>query len=169
LPLSRKILLARLFTRMPMLGRLWARTAAVGESSGIPWTPMGKPLASSRVCLITTGGLHLKSDTPFDRKDRAGDATFREIPATATRADLAITHDYYDHGDADRDFNVVMPLDRVRELVSAGHLGGLTATHYSLMGHIDGPQFVKLEAETLPRLVAKIRAGSPDFVFLTPT
>ncbi|MDE3135493.1 MAG: hypothetical protein KGL59_02875 [Acidobacteriota bacterium] len=169
MPLSRKIVLARLFTRMPLLGRIWARTANIAASDGVPWTPMSKPLSESRICLITTGGLHLKSDKPFDMFDPEGDSSFRAIPATATRDDLTITHDYYDHADVDRDFNIVMPLDRIRELVAAGHLGGLTPTHYSFMGHIDGPHVATLEMEILPELVARLRTESPDFVFLTPT
>ena len=169
MPLSKKIALGRLFTRMPVLGRLWAKRAAIAESSGVPWTPMRKPLPESRICLVTTGGLHLKSDKPFEMADPNGDPSFRAIPATATRDDLTITHDYYDHRDADRDFNIVMPLDRVRELAAAGHLGGLTPTHYSFMGHIDGPHVATLEQEILPQLIARLRAESPDFVFLTPT
>jgi D-proline reductase (dithiol) PrdB len=168
-PLSKKIALSRLFTRMPLLGRLWAKSAAIAESSGVPWTPMRKPLPESRICLVTTGGLHLKSDAPFDMADPNGDPSFRAIPATATRDDLTITHDYYDHTDADRDFNIVMPLDRIGELVAAGHLGGQTSMHYSFMGHIDGPLVATLEREILPQLVRKLRAESPDFVFLTPT
>jgi len=42
--------------------------------------------------------------------DPAGDPTFSEIPAVASYEDLDITHDYYDHTDADRDINVVFPL-----------------------------------------------------------
>jgi len=169
MPLWRKAALARVFTRVTLLGRLWARTAPIAESSGVPWTPMRKPLPESRICLVTTGGLHLNSDPPFNMDDPNGDPSFRTIPATATRDDLTITHDYYDHTDADRDFNIVMPLDRIRELVAAGHLAGLTPTHYSFMGHIDGPHVAALEREFLPQLIARLRTESPDFVFLTPT
>jgi D-proline reductase (dithiol) PrdB len=167
--MSRKAVMTKLFSRIPLLGRLWARTAPIAESAGVPWTPMRKPLSSSRVCLVTTGGLHLKSDVPFNMEDPDGDPSFRAIPATTTRDDLTITHDYYDHADADRDFNIVMPLDRIRELVAAGHLGGLTPTHYSFMGHIDGPHVATLEREILPQLIVRLRSESPDFVFLTPT
>jgi D-proline reductase (dithiol) PrdB len=166
---SKNIALAKIFTRVPLLGRLWGGTAPIAKSTGVPWTPMRKPLPESRICLVTTGGLHLKSDKPFDMADPDGDPSFRTIPATATRDDLTITHDYYDHTDADRDFNIVMPLDRIRELVAAGHLGGQTSTHYSFMGHIDGPHVATLEREILANLIVRIRTESPDFVFLTPT
>ena len=166
-PLSKKIALARLFTRIPLLGRLWARTVPIAENSEVPWTPMRKPLASSSICLITTGSLHLKSDSRFNMDDPEGDPSFRAIPASAAHDDLTITHDYYDHTDADRDFNIVFPLDRVREL-AAGHLGGLTPTHYSFMGHITGRHVSTLEREILQQLIARLSAESPHFVFLTP-
>lgn len=162
------ILLAKAFTRWPVLGRLWSKLAPITTSADVPWTPMSKPLTASRVSLITTGGLHLKTDQPFNMDDPKGDPTFRVIPANAQQADLTITHNYYNHADADRDFNILLPLARVKELTSAGHLGGVTPSHYSFMGHIDGPHVNTLEREILPMLLGKIRSEQPDFVFLTP-
>jgi hypothetical protein len=63
--------------------------------------------------LITTGGVHLKSQKPFDMKDPKGGSAFREIPAGALPENLIITHNYYDHGDADKDINIVIPIERV--------------------------------------------------------
>lgn len=162
------ILLARAFTRWPVLGRLWSKVSPIATSTDVPWAPMHKPLTACRVCLITTGGLHLKTDQPFDMNDPQGDPTFRTIPANVTQDDLAITHNYYNHADADRDFNILLPLDRVRELTLAGHLGGVTQSHYSFMGHIDGPYVPTLEREVLPALIRRIQTERPDFVFLTP-
>lgn len=162
------ILLATVFTRWPVLGRVWSKTAPMTTSSAVPWTPMSKPLTDCRISLMTTGGLHLKTDQPFNMDDPRGDPSFRIIPATATQADLTITHNYYNHADADRDFNILFPLDRVTELTSAGHLGGVTPSHYSFMGHIDGPHVATLERDILPALLARIGTERPDFVFLTP-
>jgi D-proline reductase (dithiol) PrdB len=162
------ILLARAFTRWPVLGRLWSKVSPIATSTDVPWTPMRKPLTACRVCLITTGGLHLKTDQPFDMNDPQGDPTFRTIPANMTQDDLIITHDYYNHADADRDFNILLPLDRVTELTRAGNLGGATPSHYSFMGHIDGPHIATLEREVLPALIRRIQTERPDFVFLTP-
>jgi D-proline reductase (dithiol) PrdB len=162
------VLLAKAFTRWPVLGRLWSKTAAMTANTNVPWIPMKKPLNDCRIALITTGGLHLKTDQPFNMDDPLGDPTFRVIPANATQADLAITHNYYNHSDGDRDFNILLPLDRVRELAVAGHLGGVTPSHYSFMGHIDGTHVATLEREILPELVRQIRTEEPDFVFLTP-
>ena len=162
------ILLAKMFTRWPVLGRLWSKVSPVATSTDVPWTPMSKPLTACRVSLITTGGLHLKTDPPFNMDDPKGDPTFRVIPANATQTDLTITHNYYTHADADRDFNILLPLDRVTELTRAGHLGGVTPSHYSFMGHIDGRHVAALESEVLPALVRRISTERPDFIFLTP-
>jgi D-proline reductase (dithiol) PrdB len=163
------VLAARAFTRWPVLGRLWSTVANIERTGDIPWTPMTKSLADSSVCLITTAGLHLKTDAPFDMDDPQGDPTFRLIPSTATRDELTITHNYYNHADADRDFNIVFPLDRMRELATACVLRGVTPTHYSFMGHIDGPHVATLNTKILPELLQRIRTERPDFVFLTPS
>lgn len=161
-------LLGKLFTRVPLIGRVWGKLAKIEQELDVPWTPIRKPLRECRVCLITTGGLHLRTDEPFNMDDPEGDPTYRLIPGHARAEDLAITHNYYDHRDADRDFNILLPLDRVRELATAGHIGGMTRKHYSFMGHIDGPHLGTLKQTILPQLVANLATEEPDFVFLTP-
>lgn len=160
--------LSRAFTLLPVLGRLWARWAPMRGGAEIPWAPLATPLRACRATLVTTGGVHLRGDQPFDMSDPNGDPTFREIPADAAPTDLRITHDYYDHRDADRDVNLVFPLERFRELVAIGALGGLTRTHFSFMGHVDGLLVQRLEAESIPRLLRRLATERPDFVFLTP-
>lgn len=168
MPANLNVVLARLFTRFPILGRVWSKVAPIPTSEDVPWTPAQKPLDRSRSCLITTGGVHLLGDPPFNMTDPDGDPTYRSIPATAKREELTITHNYYDHRDADRDFNIVFPLDRMRELVEADCLGGLTSNHYSFMGHITGRHVKALQQEILPELLRRLTSAGPDFVFLTP-
>jgi D-proline reductase (dithiol) PrdB len=165
---DRNAALAKLFTRFPILGRLWSKFARVVTSKDVPWAPVRKPLGRTRVCLITTAGLHLIGDKPFNMADADGDPTYRIIPAMARQQELTITHDYYDHRDADHDFNIVFPLERMRELTAAGYLGGLTSKHFSFMGHIDGGHVEALQHEVLPGLLQELTAEAPDFVFLTP-
>lgn len=161
-------LLAKLFTRVPPVGRVWGKLASIERETEIPWTGMRKPLRDCRVCLITTGGLHLRTDEPFNMDDPEGDPSYRVISGSARAEDLTITHNYYDHRDADRDFNILLPLDRVKELIATGHVAGMTRKHYSFMGHIDGHHVPALQQRVLPRLLADLAADEPDFVFLTP-
>jgi D-proline reductase (dithiol) PrdB len=162
------VLLARVLTHFPILGRLWGKFARIPISTDLPWAPVCKPLNQSRVCLITTAGLHLKTDPPFNMADPKGDPTFRIIPANVSQAELTITHDYYDHRDADRDYNIVFPLDRLHDLVDAGYLGGLTSRHFSFMGHIGGRHVETLQQESLPALLQLLKPEAPDFVLLIP-
>jgi D-proline reductase (dithiol) PrdB len=159
---------ARLFTRHPVMGRLWARWAPLAGEDEVPWVSFRRPLRECVATLVTTGGVHRAGDVPFDMTNPHGDASFRTIPADTDLADLRITHDYYDHRDADRDVNIVFPLGRFRELVDLGVLKGLTRTHWSFMGHITGPLVARLREDAIPRLLARLARERPDFVLLTP-
>lgn len=100
---SRDKLITKLFTRYPALVKIWARHSEIAEFSDSPWTGLAVPVSQCRLALVTTGGVHLSSQSPFNMQDPAGDPTFREIPANVSIENLEITHDYYDHTDADRD------------------------------------------------------------------
>ncbi|MBI4481879.1 MAG: hypothetical protein HY652_03205, partial [Acidobacteria bacterium] len=67
-----------------------------------------------------------------------------------------------------RDFNIVFPLDRFRELVSRGIVGALTPVHFSFMGHIDGPHIRTLQEHIAPQLVQALKRMHADVAFLTP-
>lgn len=157
-----------LFTRHPKLVNLWARHSKFVEFPDSPWTPLTKPIHQCCLSLVTTGGVHLRSRHPFDMLDPAGDPTFREIPADTSPEDLDITHDYYDHTDADRDINVVFPVERVRELKSLGEIGDVNHRHFSFMGHIKKSHVSTLLNDTAPRVSSALKADGVDIVILTP-
>lgn len=135
---------------------------------GIPWTPFDKPLKESIVAVVTTAGVHLLGQEPFDMEDKDGDPSYRAIPSGAPRADYTITHDYYDHKDADRDINIVLPLDRLKEMKEAGLIGGLAPTNYGFMGHIVGPHVETLLKKTAPEVAERLKGDGVDAVLLTP-
>ncbi len=109
-------------TRGSLQLRRWRRSLQT-----IPWTPLQRPIAEVTVALVTTGGVHLHADAPFDVQN---DASFRRIPRAATAADLCITHDKYDRRDATEDINLVFPLQRLRELETEGIIGRVAELHY---------------------------------------
>ena len=90
------------------------------------------------------------------------------LPADASPADLVITHDSYDTRAARRDINVVYPLERLRELVAAGRLGGLTGRHVGLMGHVEDPLLPELTGATAPAVARLMRDQRADIVLLVP-
>jgi len=161
-------LLVQLFKHVPWVASRWARRHCFVEAPGIPWAPVAKPLSAMTLGLVTTAGIHLKAQVPFDMVDPDGDPSFRVIPFDARRDDLAITHKYYDHSAADRDINVVLPLDRMRELRAEARIGGIAASVYSFMGHIDGPHLKSLMEETAPEVARLLKRDGADAVILTP-
>ncbi|MFQ5656993.1 MAG: glycine/sarcosine/betaine reductase selenoprotein B family protein [Candidatus Methylomirabilales bacterium] len=161
-------ILVQLFKHWPWLAERWAKGHRFVEGEGIPWTPLQKPLRESSIAMVTTGGVHLKSQSPFNMEDPEGDATFRTFPADVDQANLTITHKYYDHSAADRDINVVLPIDRLRELRDEGLIGGIAPTLYSFMGHIDGPHLKTLMEETAPEVADHLRRERAEAAFLTP-
>ena len=132
----------------------------------VPFTPYERELSRATVALVTAGGVHLKDQQPFNIADELGDLTFRIIPAAAPAADLMVTHHHYDHSDADQDINVVFPIDRLRELVSEGFIGGIAREHIGFMGYT--MQLKRMYEETAPQIAEEIdKKSRADLVVLT--
>jgi D-proline reductase (dithiol) PrdB len=163
-------ILAKILTPFPWLvERLVEKGPALDVPlEPIPWTPFTKGLENSKFAIVTTAGVHLKDQTPFDMKDHEGDPTWRELPTDTPKENYKITHDYYNHKDADRDINIVYPIDRMKELVDAGFIGGLARTHYGFMGHIDGRHIPTLINVTAPEVLRRLKEEGVDAVLLTP-
>lgn len=128
----------------------------------IPYTPFDRDLANTTVALVSTAGVHLKSQEPFDV---LGDGTYRIIPSNVDVADLTITHGHYDHTEADRDLNTVFPIERLREMVADGTLKGLNTDFFGMMGYT-----LKLKEvldETAPDIARRIERSATDLVLLT--
>jgi D-proline reductase (dithiol) PrdB len=161
-------LIAKLLSKYPSLVRKWAHRSKFIEFSDTPWTQFDKDISTCRLALVTSAGVHLASQKPFDMKDPAGDPTFREIPADARPEDLKITHNYYDHADADQDVNIVFPIERVKELKQSNEIGAVNHRHFSFMGHIMQHHVQTLMKETAPRVAAALTSDNVDIVILTP-
>lgn len=159
--------LGQLYSRFPTLARIWGGSYAALAGELVPLAPMRKPLARSRLALVTTGGVHLRSQPGFDMLDSRGDASYRVIPPATPAAELTITHDYYDHSDADRDLNILFPLALLRELAERGVIGGL-GSGYGFMGHIEPPHVETLLRRSGPEVARLMRQEQIDAVLLTP-
>lgn len=159
--------LAMLFTAFPSLAESWGKRLEM-HGGEIPWAKPEKPFKEAVLALVTTAGVHLKSQPPFDMTDRNGDPTFREVPVETPREHHTITHDYYDHRDAEKDLNLVFPVERLNKMVEAGALGGLHPIVYSLMGHIDGPHLETLQERTAPEIARRLAEAGVDYALLVP-
>ena len=127
-----------------------------------PWVK-GPPLSKRRVAILSTAGLHGSDDRPFTLDP--GDY-YRVIPGEIRTNDLVMTHvsTNFDHTGFQQDWNVVFPLDRLRELAEEGIIGSVADFHYSFMGAHD-PMHMEQEARNLAGLMKK---DSVDAVLLLP-
>jgi D-proline reductase (dithiol) PrdB len=166
-PLKDK-LLASIFTNSPKLVNLWAKMADIVTNTSTPWAAAAGDILRGPIALVTTAGVHLIGQPPFDMDDPEGDASFREIPSSAPVGALTITHDYYDHRDADEDVNVVFPVERLQDLNAEGFIGGVAQRHFSFMGHILGSRLEQLVGETAPAAAAEMEKDGIRAALLTP-
>ena len=81
----------------------------------------GPPLRERRVAIVTTAGLHRRDDRNFD----VSDLSYRVIPGDVRLDDLVMTQASvnFDRTGFQQDVNVVLPLDRLREMQMAGEIG----------------------------------------------
>ena len=137
----------------------------------IPWTPLKKPLSETTFSLMTSAGISLRTDPPFDverekREPAWGDPTRREIPKTATEADINANHLHINTDYIKQDMNVMLPLARFREFETDGIIGRLAPTCYSYYGFQLDPKI--LLEETMPKVASKMQDEDVEAVLLTP-
>jgi len=128
----------------------------------IPYTPRNRELAQTTFALVTTAGVHLRSQEPFNLD---GDNSWREIPGDVLSTDLMVSHDHYNHTHADADINCVYPIDRLRELADEGIIGGIAKTHLGFMGF--SQQLKDLYERAAPEMAAIIERSNADAVIMT--
>jgi D-proline reductase (dithiol) PrdB len=129
----------------------------------VPFTPLSKPLAEARVALISTAGLHLDDQPPFDRDRTSGDCSFRRIRGDD---DLSRVHVWWDREQqqaANQDLPSAFPLALLRE----SGIGSVAATHYSFSGAIPDPR--PLLESTAPMVAAELRDDAVDAVLIAPS
>ncbi len=161
-------LIAKTITRFPALADRFIASYEPWKASDVPWAPLSKSIEKSTIALVTTAGVHHRDQPPFDMLDRDGDPTSRIIDTTRPLSSLMITHDYYDHSDADKDLNVVFPFERLKEFEQEGIVARIAARNYSFMGHITGRHIPTLAKKTALEAAVNLKRDHVDVVLLTP-
>ena len=126
------------------------------------FTELKKPLSECKVAFITAGGIHKKSQTPFNT---SGDFSYRTIEFDTPSGELMVTHGGFDNSDINKDVNAMFPIDRLHELVAEGFIGSLADETYTFMG--GGGNVEKFMHETGPEIARKLKAQGVDIVLCT--
>ena len=135
----------------------------------VSWTPLTTPLSQCRVALISTAGIAMIGDEPFDEQAERddpwrGDDSWRAVAATATATDVRIHHLHIDRAPIEEDLEVVLPGRGLAELAATGVIGEANHRHFSIMGYIlDAAELV---TATAPELGSELAADDVDLVLL---
>lgn len=155
-------------SEFPLSYRLFLRAYRWRRIDPVPWQPLERPLAASRLALVSSAGLVAPGQEPFDETFKGGDPSFREIPADVDLTRLVHSHrsDLFDHAAVEADANLALPLERIHELAAAGRIGSVAPRHLSFMGSITAPG--RLVKRTAPRAVATLLEDRVDVALLVP-
>jgi D-proline reductase (dithiol) PrdB len=123
---------------------------------------LGPPLARRRLAIVSSAALIRRGDQPF----HFGSAECRFLPASMPAGDILMSHVSinFDRAGFQRDLNVVYPIDRLRELVAEGMIGGMAETHFTVMGSTDPAGMT----ETADQIAGQLRQERIDSVLLSP-
>ncbi len=133
----------------------------------IPWCPPPAEITKVPVALVTTAGLHLKGDKPFDTENRFGDTSFRVIPTGTPPSALDLKAPYVDQRHIPLDPEVALPLRALANLHKEGACGPPAARHASFSGGIVRP-FPGLK-ESAASLAAVFQGDGVGAVILLPS
>lgn len=101
------------------------------QEQAIPLARPSRPLPEARVTLVTTTGVYLEGQAAFDTVSKMGDASFRIIPSGADVSMLRIAHTHFSHERAEKDINVIFPVETLRGLAGDGTIGSIAPSLYS--------------------------------------
>jgi D-proline reductase (dithiol) PrdB len=161
------------FRFLPPGLKAWMKTFIPDEDfkGTIPWTPMSKPLNQTTLALVTSAGISLKTDPPFDmereKKDPLwGDRSFRAIPRGTTEKEIDVNHLHINTNLVKQDINVILPLARMAEFEKEKIIGRLAPTAYSFYGF--QWQSTDFLSEAIEPISKRMKKEGVEAVFLTP-
>ncbi|MCX8031663.1 MAG: glycine/betaine/sarcosine/D-proline family reductase selenoprotein B [Thermodesulfovibrionales bacterium] len=137
----------------------------------IPWTPLKKKLQELTFALITSSGISLKSDIPFNMEREKveplwGDRSYRKIPKGTTEKDIEVNHLHINTDYIKKDINVILPLSIMAEFEEKGIIGRLAPTSYSFYGfQWQNREFL---TEAIEPISKSMKDENVDAVILTP-
>ncbi|MBW3572713.1 MAG: glycine/betaine/sarcosine/D-proline family reductase selenoprotein B, partial [Gemmatimonadetes bacterium] len=112
----------------------------IHKNDFVPLARVRKPLSECRLMFVSTSGVQPKGTMPFDTVHPVGDYSFRRVPSGSRVEDLEIHQLKYPTAGANRDLNVIFPIERLRELAAEGVIGGLAENFYTFIGYNMDPE-----------------------------
>jgi D-proline reductase (dithiol) PrdB len=148
--------------------RNFVRTYKWQQIDPVPWTVPRKPLDQCRVGLVVTACMTMPDQPPFQAEQPGNDASIRIVPSDIDPQELVNTYpgQNFDHSGLQADANLLIPLERLREMAFRHEIGEVTPRTVSLCGHIVKPK--ALIEETAPDVARMVVEDEADVVLLVP-
>ena len=138
----------------------------ITKTDFVPLAKLSKPLREARLTFVSTAGVQPKGTLPFDTVHPVGDYTFRRVPSASKPTDLEIHQLKYPTFGANRDLNVIFPIERLQELMDERFIGSLTKNFYSFIGYNMDPE--RLERTLAEDIADAVEAENADLALLAP-
>ena len=138
----------------------------IHNEDAVPLAKLKKPLKDCKICFVSTSGVQPKTTMPFDVVHPIGDYSFRVVPSDSDVKDLEIHQLKYPTSGANRDINVIYPIERLRELVKEKVIGSLTTNFFSFIGYNMDPN--RLQTTLAEDLADAIENEAPDVLLAAP-
>jgi hypothetical protein len=143
-----------------------------GEEGPV-WAPFAYRLSSSRIALLSSAGIYLRSHhTAFDldqerERPEWGDPTWRSIPASTEHEEIGVAHLHINEDDLLADPEIALPMRGLAQLARDGVIVSTTANHVTVMGYQDR-DLPDWKSTTAPEIVSFLRSQEADGLILAP-
>lgn len=127
-----------------------------------PWQAPRKPLAESRLGLLSTSGAYAVGQVAYHYKD---DTSIRALPSNIASGDVRFSHITENYlVDPKRDPNCILPLVQLRALRDEGVIGELAGEVLSCMGGVYSQRRVR--EEVAPAVLEAFQSQAIDCALL---
>ena len=127
------------------------------------WCPITKPLARSRVALLSSAALRLAHQQPFVPRE---DLSYRRVPSDPAAGEIVIDHHSGIGRVPKQDPEIIFPRTPLAALAQKGIIGELSPWHFSFMGGLR--QHKKIENDLAPAIAADLARDRVDLALLVP-
>ncbi len=138
----------------------------IDKPDTVPLAQLQRPVSESRLTFVSSAGVQPRGTLPFDVVHPVGDYTFRRVPSQSRPSDLEIHQIKYPTTGANRDLNVIFPIERLQELAEEGVIGALTPNLFSFIGYNMDPE--RLERTLAEDIAEAVVQDGAEAALLAP-
>ena len=133
----------------------------------VPFTPLKKPLSESRLALISTSEITVRTWEDQRLPQEKGEAgNVYSVPTDTPVEDLySHSHSFDTHATTLADVNNFFPVTRLQEMAAAGRIGSLAPTAYGLYNAYSQRKTSESDA---PEVLRRCREEGVDVALMTP-